>query len=250
MQSIIDQKCSKKLETKLEIEIYQSGNAHINFSTLPPNRDWMDKTFEKHAYRCLPVSLSNTLGWTFSFPEDISFIWDGNDSSEQGHVKVLSGERFVSTNRANATISFETGLWLRTKESVSVLLMPVPNQFIDGVQGFTTIINTSVLSPPIPYAWKITKANEVITIPAHTPIVSILPINLKSIQDTVFVLKTENFGNEFHTKLGDYGSRSAEITQSGSWTNFYRDAVNHLGEKTGSHELKSIKLSIKDERSI
>lgn len=209
----------------------------------------MDNTFDKHAYRCFPVSIANTLGWTFSYPEDISFIWDGDASSTDGHVKILSGHDYVFTGRSNATISFNSSLTFRTEENVSLLMMPVPNQFIDGVQGFTTMISTSVLEPPIPYAWKITKANEIITIPANTPIVSIIPIGLSEIQDTEVNLYTENFENEYYQKISEYGRVSAEITKNGTWTNFYRDAVDHNGNKQGSHEVKSLKLKVNDNRS-
>ena len=40
-------------------------------------RNWMDETEEKHAYRCFPLALTNQLGWSISFPEDITFMWDG-----------------------------------------------------------------------------------------------------------------------------------------------------------------------------
>lgn len=232
----------------MNINVYKKKNFDVDFHSLSVKRDWMDATFQKHAYRCFPVSLANTLGWTFSYPEDISFIWDGNPGSDDGHVKVLSGERYVFTNRANATISFNSGLTFRSDNNVSLLLMPVPNQFIDGVQGFTNILSTSVLEAPLPYAWKVTKANEVITIPAGTPIVSILPISLSSIQDYEMNLYTENFEQSFYQKLNDYGRISGEITSTGEWTDFYRDATNHLGEKVGEHELKSLRLKVNDFR--
>jgi hypothetical protein len=235
--------------TSLKIDVYQKDNFDVNFSALSVKRDWMDATFEKHAYRCFPVSLANTVGWTFSYPEDISFIWDGNPGSEDGHVEVLSGHEYVFTNRSNATISFNSGLTFRSEANISLLMMPVPNQFIDGVQGFTTIISTSVLQPALPYAWKITKANEVITIPAHTPIVSIIPINLTELQDVEVNMHKENFDSDHYTNLSEYGRVSGEMTKYGTWTNFYRDAVDHKGNKQGSHEVKSLKLKVNDKRS-
>lgn len=206
----------------------------------------MDNTFDKHAYRCFPVSLANTLGWTFSYPEDISFIWDGDPGSQDGHVQVLSGSDYVFTSRANATISFYSGLTFQSKKNISLLLMPVPNNFIEGVQGFTNIISTSVLEAPLPYAWKITKANEVITIPANTPIVSIIPINLTAINEVEMSLYHEDFDQSVYERMREYGEASGEITKYGEWTNFYRDAVNHKGEKVGEHEVKTLRLKVND----
>jgi hypothetical protein len=230
----------------MNINVYKRKHFNINLSTISVKRDWMDNTFDRHAYKCFPVSLANTLGWTFSYPEDISFIWDGVPDSSPGHVTVLSGEEYVSTGRSNATISFNTGLTFQTDKNLSLLLMPVPNQFIDGVQGFTNIISTSVLKTDLPYAWKITKANEIITIPANTPILSIIPISLSDIQDTEINLYDENFDQSHYDAAREYGDASFEKSKTGDWTNFYRDAINHKGESIGEHEAKVIKLKIND----
>jgi hypothetical protein len=230
------------------LDVYKSRGHDSKFNTLSIKRDWMDDTWEKHAYKCFPVSLANTLGWTVSYPEDISFIWDGNPDSSPDHVKILSGEKYVYNGRANATISFFTGLTFKGNENVSLLLMPVPNQFIDGVQGFTNIVSTSVLSSELPYAWRITKANEVITIPANTPIVSIVPISLSAVQDFEMNLYDANFDQSHYDEIAEYGKASQEKSKTGDWTNFYRDAVNHKGEPKGNHELKSLKLKLNDYR--
>lgn len=228
------------------LNVYKESGYPVKFDRLSVKRDWMDSTFEKHAYRCFPISLANPLGWTFSYPEDISFIWDGDPGSDAGHVEVLSGDRYVSTNRNNATISFHSGLTFISENNISLLLMPVPNQFIEGVQGFTNIISTSVLKAPLPYAWKITKAKEKITIPANTPIVSIVPISLTSIQSTEVNLYDAQFDEAYYKEIRDYGQASMEISKTGEWTNFYRDAIDHRGDKMGEHETKSIRLILND----
>ena len=89
----------------MNFEVYKvHPNQSANIQPLGVKREWMDETFDKHAYHCFPVSLSNTLGWGVSFPVDISFIWDGISDSTDTHVKVLKGHEYVSTSRANATI--------------------------------------------------------------------------------------------------------------------------------------------------
>jgi hypothetical protein len=100
----------------------------------------MDNTYDRHAYNCFPITLTNGLGWGISFPEDISFIWDGVFDSTSEHIKILSGEKYVSTSRGQATVSFDTGLLFRTDEDTSLLTMPVPNQFIPGATAFTTLL--------------------------------------------------------------------------------------------------------------
>jgi hypothetical protein len=214
-------------------------------ATLEPlgaRREWMDDTFDKHAYHCFPVSLSNTLGWGISFPSEISFIWDGISDSTDTHVKVLSGKQFVSTSRANATLSFNTNLVIKTEQNVSMLAMPTPNWPIDGVWPFTTLISTSFFKGTFPVAWRITKANEIITIPANTPVAAIIPISLSNLNNSVATIKGRNDLPEDFFPKEDYGKIVSDINKSGKWTNFYRDAVDHKKNKIGSHEVKSLKL--------
>lgn len=232
------------------INVHQRKNFPVQFDTLKVRRDWMDETFDKHAYHCFPVSLANQLGWTFSYPKDISFIWKGKDpNSVADDIEILSGGEYIHPNRANGTISFTTGLTFQTEENLSILIMPVPNQFIDGAQCFTSIVSTSVLKTDLPAAWKVTRSNEIITIPANTPIASIIPISIKSVENFEVILQDENFSQEYWKSITDYGKGSEEKSKLGQWTDFYRNATDEKDNIIGEHESKNIKLKIKDTRS-
>lgn len=221
------------------------GLDSANIEQISVKRDWMDNTDNSHAYRCFPVTLTNSLGWGLSFPEDISFIWDGISDTSPHHVKILSGEKYVHANRANATISFNTGISFKTDQDITMLQMPVPNMFWEGAQAFTTLISTSFFQGELPVAWRITKPMTVITIKANQPVISLLPISLGSLNNSEIILQDipnynldDEYNQEEHIRIVD------EIVNSGKWTNFYRDAVDYRGKKIGSHELKSIKLRV------
>jgi hypothetical protein len=230
----------------MNFEVYKVGWETAKISPLTIKRQWMDDTFDKHAYHCFPISLSNGLGWGISFPKDISFIWDGISDSTDTHVKVLSGSEYVSTSRANATISFNTNLVIKTPENLSMMAMPTPNWPIDGVWPFTTIISTSFFRGIFPVAWRITRANEVITIPANTPVASIMPISLSQLNNSEAIMKKySELPSDFFPKE-DYGQIVSDINKQGRWTDFYRNATDHLGNKLGDHEVKALRLKVTD----
>lgn len=242
----------KKQETSLKQISAYSKDTNIRIDQISLKRDWMDLTFDRHAYQCFPVSLSNRLGWGISYPEDISFIWDGINDSTADHVTVLSGEKYVFTGRGNRTISFYTGITFDCEEeqSLSLLTMPVPNQFIRGTQCMTTILSPSALQGEFPIAWMITEPNLEITIPAGTPIASIIPISTKSIQDYKLTVKSgdpEYMDSSWGEKMKRRGEVSQELNMAGKWTHFYRDAVDHNGDKLGEHESKKIVLEVDHE---
>lgn len=215
-------------------------------SPLSAKREWMDNTWEGHAYKCFPVSLTNKLGWGISFPEDITFIWDGVNDSSPEHVKVLAGEKYVSTGRANATISFNTGLMFETDENISLLQMPVPNYPRDGITPFSTIMSTSFYYGELPCAWIITKPNVEITIKANTPIIAILPIDLSDLQNSEIQFYPMSDKKPNLTDMEEYSNTIYEINRSGKWTNFYRNAVDHKNNKLGEHQVKAVRLSVSE----
>ncbi len=231
-----------------DIAVYRLGSNSANIDQLPLKRDWMDLTFDRHAYQCFPVSLANRLGWYISFPEDISFIWDGINDSTAGHVSILSGEKYVHPNRGNRTISFNTGIYFSSKKNVSLLTMPVPNQFIEGTQCFTTLLSTSVLENDFPVAWIVNKPNEVITIPANTPIAAVLPISLKDVQSyslNIIDGVPELWKSpEWSKRMSDRAKASEAKNSVGDWTHYYRDAVDHNGDSVGEHEAKKIIMKV------
>lgn len=222
----------------------QDGLGQI--SQLSVKRDWMDNTWEAHAYKCFPVSLTNQLGWGISFPEDITFIWDGINDASPEHIQVLAGEKYVSTGRANATLSFNTGISFETEDNISLLQMPVPNYPRDGVTPFSTLMSTSFYTGDLPCAWIITKPNVEITIKANTPVIAIIPIDLSDLQNSEIEFLPLSKKPQPKVNMDDYSETVYQINRTGKWTNFYRDAVDHKGNKLGSHQVKTIKLNTID----
>ena len=228
---------------KIKAYKIREGFANINQPNI--KRSWMDNTWEAHAYHCFPVSLGNQLGWTLSFPEDIVFIWDGINDSSPDHVKILKGEKYAYAGRANATISFHTGIAFRTEEDLSLAHLPVPNNFIDGAQAFTTLMSTSFYDGEFPCAWMITRPNIEITIKANTPIVSIVPINLKELNNSEIQFQSISLMKTNSIDMNEYSNEIYKLNREGVWADFYRKSVDHKGNKIGEHQVKSIKLHIK-----
>ncbi|NDF29891.1 MAG: hypothetical protein EB150_06775 [Nitrososphaeria archaeon] len=215
-----------------------------NIAPSSVKRDWMEHTYDRHAYNCFPVTLTNSLGWSISFPEEISFVWDGISDSSSEHVKVLSGDKYVSTRRANGTISFNAGLGFKTDNDLSLLCMPTPNMFIRGAQCFTTLITTSFFHGDFPIVWKIVEPMIKITIPANTPVANIIPISLTNLQNSEIQFVNINEMPSTNCDQNTTMKKIKEATDNGGWTNFYRDAVDACGNSLGEHEVKAIRLKV------
>jgi hypothetical protein len=227
----------------MDILVTRLGENSAKIAQLSAQRNWMDETYDKHAYMCFPLTLTNRLGWGISFPEDISFIWDGISDTTSNHIKVIRGHRYVDTGRANATISFKTSLIFKTDKHTTMLTMPVPNQFVRGAQCYTTLISTSFYMPELPIAWKITEPNIEITIPAGQPVAAVLPISLTKLQfEYTLKITDEVPPKEYFDAMEKYGEAAQAKNGVGDWSRMYKNAIDHNNNKTGEHETKSIRL--------
>lgn len=225
-----------------EILVYRQSFSSANIEQVSIKRKWMDETADKHAYQCMPISLANTLGWAISFPEDISFIWDGICDSTSTHVKIIKGHKFCSAARGNATISFNTFLKFKTSENITTLIMPIPNNFNENAQCFTTLISTSFYDSMLPIAWKIIKPNIEIFIPAGEPIATILPISLNDLQNFELIITNKEINNNENNEINKKLNFIKQKMQEGKFSQLYRKAENYNGEKIGNHETHTIKL--------
>jgi hypothetical protein len=228
----------------ISVEKMQGGI--FNISPMSIKRDWMDATSENHAYRCFPVTQANVIGWNLSCTEDIIFTWDGiNDQTDQHvHIKSPNGSY---AGRGQSSVSLNTSLVFRTDPDVSILTINPVNYFNEDFETMSNLISTSFYDNPLPLAIKAKKANVETVIKAGTPIATIIPISLTNLNNTtieIFQYKDEDMSR--HNANMEYGQAAQIVNSSGQWTDWYRDAVNEKNESLGSHEVKTLRLHVKD----
>jgi hypothetical protein len=200
----------------MKITAYKHQGTRSKIEQTNLKRDWMEDTLDGHAYKCFPVSLANTIGWSISFLDDIEFIWDGVSDTSADHVKIISDPgQLCTTQRANATISFYSGIFFETEPDVSMLQIVPPNFFVDGATPFTTVISTSIFKEAIPIAWKITRPNTVIKIPAGMPVATFIPISLSKYQGVELEIKDKIFDEDHFLKQDEKIEVWEKITKTG-----------------------------------
>lgn len=209
-------------------------------------RDWMDLTSENHAYRCFPVTQANVIGWSLSCTKDIEFLWDGINDQTDKHVEIFGPEGSYS-GRGQSSISLNTGLIFRTDKDVSIFTINPVNYYSNEFETMSNLISTSFHDNPLPLALKAKKANERVIIKAGTPVATIIPISLTQLNNTA--IEIVNYSDPMGKRQEanrSYGEAAQVVNQTGGWTDWYRDAVDEKGRSKGSHEVKTLKLSVTD----
>jgi hypothetical protein len=228
------------------ISVEKTQGALFDIQPMSIKRDWMDVTSEGHAYRCFPVTQSNVIGWSLSCVEDIEFIWDGVNDQTPDRVEIFSPSGAYS-GRGQSSISLNTGLVFRTDKDVSIFTINPVNYFSNEFETMSSLMSTSFYDNPLPLAIKAKVANKRVIIKAGTPVATIIPISLSNLNGTnIEIVKYQDQDRKRLDANISYGSAAQVINSTGKWTDWYRDAVNEKEETQGSHEVKILKLGVRD----
>jgi hypothetical protein len=231
------------------ISVEKTPGCIFEINPMSIKRDWMDDTSENHAYRCFPVTQANVVGYSLSCKEDIEFIWDGINDQTQDRVKIFNPETAYS-GRGQSSVSLDTGLIFRTTEELSILTINPVNYFSDDFETMSSMISTSFYDNPLPLAIKAKAANKRVVIKAGTPVATIIPISLTQLNNTVITMVDYKDEDKKRVESNiSYGAAAQVLNSTGEWTDWYRNAVNEKQESLGSHEVKALKLIVKDQTS-
>jgi hypothetical protein len=200
------------------------------------NRDWMDATYNKHAYQCLPLTVANVTGWELILQQDVVVQWDGGNTVP----KILEGEKFEGRALAIPSIigmmSFTTGWAFNTEDGYSTWISGSPNYFIDGAVPLTASIPSYWWPDEFNMNWQITKVGEPVLFPAGMPIMhfTIYPNTL--LESTEIVVENLWDKPDLMTARRSYGDAKMKNNTENpwTWTKGIKTGLNEKGEKIGT----------------
>jgi Family of unknown function (DUF6065) len=124
-------------------------------------RAWMDAFPDRHAYRCLPLSIANTHGWELLTPAPFDVVWNGGSLASDLTVRALAPfpvglplEHFAVSNFARGIVTFHTGYLFRTPPGWNLLTTGAFNEPRQGIAPLTGIIETDWLPYPFTINWQ------------------------------------------------------------------------------------------------
>lgn len=135
-----------------------------NLTILQPGtiqRQWMDDTPHKFAYRCLPLTMANSSGWEMRTPCEVVVDWDGSTAVSGLRVYHPDGFSLASSIFGSGIVTFHTGYQFKTSEGWGLWVMGPPNFFIDGVVPLTGVVETAWLPFTFTMNWKLTRPGRI-----------------------------------------------------------------------------------------
>jgi hypothetical protein len=113
------------------------------------DRDWMDATDARFAYRCTPLAIANASGWELLLPFSFDATWMGG--AERSAILIHSHDgdprcaRMVTSHFGNGVLTFHTGWLFRTPPGWAVWARGSPNSSKRNIAPLEGIVETDWL---------------------------------------------------------------------------------------------------------
>src|ERR1700760_4807538 len=117
----------------------------VDIRPAPVERDWMDNTDQRYAYRCLPLSIANAHGWEILCAEAFTAVWDGGQAMEA--VKVTPDDPDTRVPPAighfgSGVLTFHVSCLFRTEPGYDLMVQGPINAPKDAIAALAGVIET------------------------------------------------------------------------------------------------------------
>ena len=164
----------RKLPMKLVA--YVIDGHKIDIRPAPVERDWMDASDQRYAYRCLPLNIANSHGWEILCPSGFSAAWTGAPGIEALQIHSDPGTTSPAVSHfARGILTFHLPCLFRTEDGFDLIVQGPINSPKDGICALTGIIETDWVPYTFTMNWIFTRPG-LIRFNAGDPICHIFPV--------------------------------------------------------------------------
>jgi hypothetical protein len=201
------------------------------------DRDWMDMTSERYAYRCIPLSIANSSGWEISLPFGFEAAWYGGDhlNTIQFRSSDARIKHHVTSHFGHGVITFHTGWMFRTSPGWACWARGAPNMVKDGAVALDGLVETDWLPFPFTMNWKFTRPGVIrfeagepfcfVTLAPHGLLDAVQPKLAKLDDDP----KLKAAYDSWSASRADFGKRLADREQNAVSEKWQRTYVQGRG---------------------
>lgn len=128
----------------------------------PVERDWMDRSPESFAYRCLPLDIANAHGWEILCPAAFEASWDGDPAPGAVQIRGDAPAHLLPIGHfGSGVLTFHLHGLFRTGPGVQLWVSGSPNRIKDGIQALSAVIETDWAPYTFTMNWRFTRPGRI-----------------------------------------------------------------------------------------
>lgn len=209
-----------------QLTAYVVDGHEVRIRPAPVERQWMDDSDQRFAYRCLPLNIANAHGWEILCTGAFSAIWDGRPSIDAVHVKArpLGSTPPAISHFGSGALTFHIPCLFQTEPGVDLFVTGPLNRPKDGIAPLSGVIETDWSPYTFTMNWKFTRPNHRIHFEADEPFCHMFPLQRGALEDVTPVIRNLSDApdlehefklwserrNAFNAELADPASKAAQ----------------------------------------
>ena len=242
------------MSSRPRIEAFKVHEYAFDLVPSSPLRDWMDAFPDRHAYRCLPLSIANAHGWDVLCPVSIDVTWNGGPTVKDLTIEALEPmpgnmvlDHYARSNFSRGIVTLHTSYLFRTPPDWSILVSGPFNRSKANANALTGIIESDWLPYPFTMNWQIMSPGTV-RFEKGEPFCTVMPIPKHYIEgwdmvvheasdDPVLAAEQQTFRESRDRFMEKMNSGDAAALKQG-WQRHYFLGRHPDGTKSDSHSNK------------
>ncbi|MFT6902833.1 MAG: hypothetical protein ACJAXS_003052 [Colwellia sp.] len=198
-------------------------------------RDWMDNTPARYAYRCIPLTAANSMGWEILNPVDAEISWTGPENGDQLNIKTNHQDPFgPKPHFGTGTVTWYIPFLFRTPPDYGLLVSGPANQDKNFAVPLDAFIRSDWLPFPFTMNWRMTEPNKTVKFKAGEPICRIMPYPLALLDDMQLEIHDMHEDPNFMQEVKQWDKQRAGNYQS------QRKAEQQWADEGRKPELKEL----------
>jgi Family of unknown function (DUF6065) len=149
----------------------------LDIRPAPHDREWMEKTDQRYAYRCLPLNIANAHGWEILNPCGFTAVWDGGSRLQS--IEVVADPRTTAravSHFGHATLTFHVPCVFQTEPGYDLMVQGPINRPKDGIAPLSGVIETDWAPYTFTMNWIFTRPGLAVRFEQGEPFCHIFPV--------------------------------------------------------------------------
>lgn len=167
-----------------ELTAYVIDGHELRIRPAPAERQWMDESDQRFAYRCLPLNIANTHGWEILCTAGFSAIWDGGRTKDAITITpALGPQSFAVSHFGNGVLTFHIPCLFQTGSGIDLYVTGPVNRPKDGIAPLSGIVETDWSPYTFTMNWLFTRPHHTVQFEAGEPFCHLFPVRRGEIEE-------------------------------------------------------------------
>lgn len=228
----------------MKLTAYVTDGHTIDIRPAPAERPWMDDTDNRHAYRCLPLTMANAHGWEILCAAGFSAIWTGGRGLDAVTVTPDVGAAEVALSHfGHGVLTFHVPCLFHTETGFDLMVSGPINRPKDSIAPLTGLIETDWSPYTFTMNWRFTRPWSAVQFQKGEPFCHIMPVRrgeieavepeLHKLSDNPELKRQHDAWTESRNRFNAELKRPGSAAEAEKWQKLYHRGVAPDGAPAG-----------------